>query len=317
LTTAAERDGIAASWAARLDRAPLSPSEQAVLDQWTAADTRNAGALARAMAANAYLDRAGALGADYRPTEDTPPAAFTRRAWLTAAAGAIAASLVAVVGSHYLFRPEHLSVAKGGVRRAVLADGSAVTLNSGSEVAVRLQQQARAVDLMSGEAIFDVAKDSRRPFIVAAGNVRVRAIGTSFVVRLLDAKQVLVRVREGIVAVDADDGTALRLIAGEQAMLRAGRRPDLRRLSQADLRRSELWKDGLLDLTGLTLGDAAAEFARYSDRPILVDGAATARLKVAGIYSTNDPVSFAEAAALSLDLNVTKTSGAIRISRKD
>lgn len=317
LSTAADREAVAAGWAARIDRGPLSQNEQDEMDAWAAGDPRRVGALARAMAVSAYLDRAAALGPDYVPAEAVPPPPrVSRRMWLGGAGAALAASLVAVAGYSYFNRPEMLSIGKGGVRRAVLADGSAVTLNGDSQVAVRLEPAKRDLKLLAGEAIFDVAKDASRPFTVAAGDVQVRAIGTSFVVRLLDADRVLVRVREGVVGVAAAGGTALRLGACEQVILRRGHPPERATLSPADLKRSELWKDGLLDLTGLTLGEAAAEFGRYSNRPIQLGDEETARRKVAGLYSTNDPAAFARDAALSLDLRVSETPDTIRLSRK-
>ncbi|MFX8562013.1 FecR domain-containing protein, partial [Acinetobacter baumannii] len=74
----------------------------------------------------------------------------------------------------------------GEIRRVPLVDGSVMTINSGTELQVRIAKRAREVELAQGEACFEVAKDAHRPFVVAAGKVRAKAIGTAFSVRMRD-----------------------------------------------------------------------------------------------------------------------------------
>ncbi|MEJ1961315.1 MAG: FecR domain-containing protein [Gammaproteobacteria bacterium] len=64
-----------------------------------------------------------------------------------------------------------------------MRDGSAITLNTDSQLRVALTEAERRVDLKQGEAFFEVAKDSTRPFVVEAGRKRVVAVGTKFSVR--------------------------------------------------------------------------------------------------------------------------------------
>jgi transmembrane sensor len=84
----------------------------------------------------------------------------------------------------------------------VLADGSSVTLNTNSQIAVSFSNMTRSIKLIKGQVFFDVEKDVTRPFIVEVGNKRVIALGTAFDIRFDDNKQVEVTLIEGRVAVD-------------------------------------------------------------------------------------------------------------------
>ncbi|WP_260600233.1 FecR family protein [Sphingomonas endolithica] len=301
-------------WAARVDRGSLNDQEEAELNAWVAQDTRRAGAFARAMAANAYLDRTAALGAHYQPARVPLLASMGRRRMLAAAGGALAASIVAgVFGLRLLPHPARLATIKGDIRRVPLAEGSAVTLNTDSAIEPLLSAELRRVNLVRGEALFDVAKDPARPFVVYAGDTRVRAVGTSFNVRLHEQGGVAVSVREGIVEVTRGAQPSLRLRRGEYALSEAGRPLAARQIPDQELERSMAWRDGRLDLTGMTLGEAAAEFARYSDQRIMIADPAVASRRVAGVYSTSDPLGFARAVALGLGLTASQEDGAVQL----
>lgn len=312
-------------WAVRAESGGLSAAEEAKLEAWIGADVRHAGAFARAMAASAYLDRSSALGQDYTPAEavaEVGPssrrwhARITRRAAITAGFGtALAATVLGVVGVSLRPRGTQLATQKGDMRRVALADGSSVTLNTETDVRVALERDARTIALVTGEAIFDVAHDPRRPFTVTAGETHVRAIGTSFIVRLLDAGDVLVTVREGVVGVTRSGEPARRVPAGGQVLVSRAAAMQVRDLSATALAQIDSWQQGRIDLTDATLGTAAAEFARYSNYRIVIDDPAIARMKVAGIYTTTDPRGFAEAAALSLGLKAIVAPETVRIVR--
>jgi transmembrane sensor len=324
--SASALEEAAARWALRVDAGTLSAQEEAELEAWTAADVRHAGAFARALAASAYLDRAVALGAhgaampvaQPAPAEQQPGRSqLSRRMWMGGAAGALAASLVVAVGLKPWSRAERLSTPRGSIRRVALADGSALTLNTGASVEVDFAPQTRGIRLLAGEANFDVTHDKARPFTVDAGIARIQVVGTSFLVRLLEVGSVSVTVREGIVDVRTDLAGVTRLLAGDRLIVLANGQGLVRdRLTPAAVDKAGLWQSGELDLTGMTLGDAAAEFARYSDRPIVIADPAVARLKVAGIYSISDPAGFAQAAADSMDLHLEQSDTGLRLSRR-
>jgi transmembrane sensor len=78
-----------------------------------------------------------------------------------------------------------------GTRQTIkLDDGSTITLNAGSRISFLqpFPAQKREITLL-GEAFFQVAKDSRRPFIVTTGQLKTRALGTSFNIRYATGRQ--------------------------------------------------------------------------------------------------------------------------------
>lgn len=134
-----------------------------------------------------------------------------------AAAGLSSLALGAVVAGDPATQINSLSA---GRRVVGLEDGSTVDLMAGSALSVRLKSQRRDVVLKRGEATFKVASDPDRPFVVAAGDGRIQAIGTAFNVRLQD-RQVVVTAVDGSVIVEArpsaDKGKRLQFVgAGQQ-----------------------------------------------------------------------------------------------------
>lgn len=319
-------DQIAAGWVARLDRGLLTPEDEAALTAWLTADTRHAGAYARAAAIFAYSERARALGAGFdpagfRPASIDPTAGVVTRRWLlggSAAAAAVAG--VGVLSYTYLLATEYRT-RRGEIRVIPLADGSVMTLNTASTVAVRLTPLKREVRLLEGEALFDVAKDAERPFVVTAGNMDVRAVGTSFAVRRIGIAPMEVLVREGIVDMLRQSRTpvsSLRVPAFTRAVavdtpgvsaqaVEVGIDPDA-------IARQLSWREGMIAFEGISLAQVAAEFRRYSDTPIVIDDPGVAALAVTGRFSAYDPQGFARAVAASFDLRAGVTSsGAIRL----
>jgi transmembrane sensor len=318
--TAQEIDRQAADWAAKVDRG-LSADEQADLDRWLGLDARRLGAYGRMRAIALQTERLTALGPIHSPHAFTPVPSLSRRSLLRA--GAIAAGLAACgfSGLYWLTRNRHRT-SKGEVRQLALQDGSVVTLNTETDLSVALHRDRREVSLATGEALFDVAHDRARPFVVAAGTTRVRVLGTSFVVRAMPGQAVQVLVREGIVEVSREDLTAppRRITRNMRAVSAAEEKGGASVITVSDVpnavvERALAWRDGRVDFEGETLEAAAAEFARYSDTRITADPA-LAREQIAGVYQTNDPVGFARAVAGSLRADISISDGAIHIGKQ-
>ena len=122
-----------------------------------------------------------------------------RRRFLAVAASALMVALAGGVwwqsARYPLYRTDI------GERRSItLADGSTVDLNARSKLRVEFSKNERRVELLDGQALFQVAKDKNRPFIVASGEATVRAVGTQFDVYRKDSGTT-VTVLEGRVAV--------------------------------------------------------------------------------------------------------------------
>ena len=308
-----EIDEQAAEWAAKRNLRELTAEEQAEFDAWLAADPRHLGAAGRAEAVLARLERisGAAIGeAQPHPEVEMPPVARRR----VVMAGGIAASFAAVGITAAALWPNKprddtgatgaaFATGKGQTREILLTDRTVITLNTDSRVSVELTKGVRMVKLEKGEALFDVAKDKQRPFIVYAGNTQVRAVGTSFTVCMLPQRPLQVLVREGVVELKRADTAAVLVGASTRALAPADTPFVAESVSSVKLARDLAWQYGRISLDNQTLQDAADEFARYSDVRIVVDPAVAGRT-VTGLFAYNDPVGFAKAAASVLKLHV-------------
>jgi transmembrane sensor len=126
-------------------------------------------------------------------------APYRRRRFLAAAATAIVLTIAGAVWWNAERYPNYATDI--GERRSItLTDGSTVDLNARSKLRVEFSGAARRVELLDGQALFQVAKDKNRPFIVRSGEAIVRAVGTQFDVNR-KADGTTITVLEGRVAV--------------------------------------------------------------------------------------------------------------------
>jgi len=319
--TAQEIDAEAAEWAARTDRGPLQPEQEKQFQAWLQDDVRCMGAYGRMRAIALTSDRARALGPDFDPAAFISPPAFPRRRLLQLG-GAVAASLLVAAGGAWqvLRLRGRFATGKGETKVVALKDGSVVTLNTASEIQVNYSDTLRGVELLQGEALFDVAKNRARPFVVTAGDTNVRAVGTSFAVRRLEEAPVQILVREGVVEVFKPASGKMPVRVSANSMAEAAQDQDraiaARAVPPAQLQRQIAWQTGQIAFEGETLAQAAAEFARYSDTKIIIDDPALAREEITGLFKTTDPVGFAKKTAISLNLRVAIGEGEVRLSRQ-
>jgi len=302
--SAADIEAQAVRWVVRADQGELTRVDEIALDAWLAGDPRRQGAYARAQAAWVMLDRARALGgaaAEEPSSNRWRPGRRSVLAGLSAAAAACAAIVVAprLLNARY-------GTAVGEIRRVPLSDGSMAAINTDTVLDVAMRPRLRQVKLDKGEAWFQVAKDPQRPFVVESGPVRVRAVGTAFSVRRREGgSEVLVT--EGVVEAWSED------VAGEPRRVRAGERifvsdevgPATPAVAPIDISRNLAWREGQIVLDGEAFASAAAEFNRYNARKIVIADGAMADQKLVGWFRTNEPESFARAAASSFGGRVT------------
>ncbi len=303
-----------------MDRGALSDEQQRTLEAWLSKDRRHLGAYARARAVAAHFDRSRALGASFDPRQYRE----SRWMWLRHGrspwvAGALAAGIAALVVGVILRAPSgEFATQRGEIRLVPLADGSAITLNTETTLDVAYTKSARNVELVGGEALFDVAKDKSRPFIVHAGDTRIRAVGTSFTVRRWPGEKVRVLVREGVVEVTQDvtaNAAPIRVSAQSQALSEPRAPTAIAPVPMPQIDRELAWRQGMISLDGRTLREAAAEFGRYSSTAIIIDDPSIADRTVTGLFAANNPVGFARAVATSMSLEVEVDTNAVRLSR--
>jgi transmembrane sensor len=221
---------------------------------------------------------------------------------------AVAAVFVAlIIGTVVSLQADQTVTRRGEVRLVPMPDGSAIVLNTATKISTSFTDSQRRVELLAGEALFNVAKDSARPFIVTAADTHVRAVGTSFSVRRMEDGTVKVLVREGVVEVTRDGDISqeapVRAVANVKVVLPPRAPQQTAQLANTEVARELVWREGVISLDGVTLQQAADEFARYSDFHIRFESPAIANRKVTGLFSANDPAGFARAVALSMSLS--------------
>lgn len=242
-----------------------------------------------------------------RAPEGAAPRASSKRIRL--AAVACAAALLLMTGGAFLIRGllgsgNTVQTAHGEQRILVLKDGSVVHLNSDTRIRVRLGERERRIQLDRGQALFDVAHDTARPFRVSAGNTEVTAVGTTFDVRRLVAGT-QVTVVEGRVDVtreiDARSGSADASTASRRLRLDAGERVEVRvadssgaalRPATVDARQATAWTRRQIVVQDRPLEEVVQEFNRYTGTPIEIEGDALAKVRVGGVFDAYDTESF-------------------------
>jgi transmembrane sensor len=295
-SSARDIETVAAEWAVCVDADAADPDE-AALQAWLSADPRHCGAFLRAQAGLRLLDHGSVVrGILPLATEEWVPSRLERRLvtpWrlglgLTALAASVAGLMLLVPADH------DFSTSVGEQRRVALQDGSVAMINTDSRVDIAFAEDQRRITLDQGEAWFQVAKDHARPFIVDAGDVRVRATGTAFSVRRRgDSARVVVTEGRVIAWIDGSSHKSVAISAGEEATIAR----NLANVRPAHTEDALAWRRGEIVLNGQTVAAAAEEFNRYNERKIVVRNAKTANEKVVGYFLIDQPQQFAEAAA--------------------
>jgi transmembrane sensor len=236
---------------------------------------------------------------DSRVTEAPASPSKRARRWRAAA---LAASLVVAAVGWLVFpqlesmingEPEFYETGLAEHRSVSLQDGSTILLGARTSLWVTFSRQRRTVVLERGEALFDVAKDKRRPFSVHAGYGTITAVGTSFSVQR-DRERVEVTVAEGIVRVEPRvPERGERKSASAQhvvAMLSSGQQVKLDDLdagritiSRVDAELETSWREGRLQYVDKPLVDVVADVNRYAKRQVILDGSPTHALRFTGL----------------------------------
>lgn len=228
--------------------------------------------------------------------------------------------------------PIYLVTPVGETREVALDDGSKVKLNTDSRVEVAFAKGRRNVYLEKGEAFFEVAHDTARPFTVYAGDRSVTAVGTAFSVRWTD-EELVVTVSEGRVAYgeapiraakSSEPGGAEIIPAAAPSqppaarkMLGAGQRLEVSPLNRAELverlpenvlSRELAWRSGFLDFQDAPLREVVSEMQRYTPQEIVILDEELADLRFGGVFRIGQTEAFFEALELSFGVDVEQTA---------
>jgi transmembrane sensor len=212
-----------------------------------------------------------------------------------------------------------------GMQRTIeLSDGSRVLLNTDSEVEIELGAATRQIRLLRGEALFEVARDPDRPFLVYAGNGLVRAVGTAFSVYLRNENSVSVTVTEGEVELAAvpepESQDSTRNTAPEPpaplATLKAGqvatfghKVESIQYLALNEIERQLSWRNGMLRFDGEPLSHVVEEVSRYTTQKIVILDPGLADLRIGGYFKVGETEAMFEALETSFGIHAERAGG--------
>lgn len=303
-------------WRHRLDSGEWSVDDEANFEIWLQADERHALAYEEIRELCGFIDQHAAspeligarkevLASVHRRTTRrwTGPAVVLRAPTRRAIAAALVAGVVGSAGAWALVERGDVYQTRRGERRAViLDDGSVLSLDAMTKVAVHYTKAARRLTLERGQARFDVAHDASRPFSVTAGDRQVIATGTAFNIDML-APEVRVTLIEGRVIVLQQDRGPLRPTpsSSKAVTLRAGQSLVAKgdggapKVATADLAQATAWQQGQLVFNNEPLAQAVQRVNRYTSQKIAVADDTVGAITVSGTFNAGDIDAFVEA----------------------
>jgi len=249
--------------------------------------------------------------------------------WVAVAASVLVTVAVVIVASHQFVRASY-STAIGEQRSLRLDDGSTVDLNSRSRIMVRYTKSERHIDLLEGQALFHVASNKARPFVVQVGETRVRAVGTQFDVYRKESGTT-VTVIEGTVALEGrardagretTEGAAeppaggARVLATAGEQVRIAQSGSVQRNPAANIDAATAWTQRRLIFTGAPLSEVVEEFNRYNAIPLQIADPTLKDAQISGAFSSSDPSSLIRFLREVGMYEVRETDTAIQITRK-
>jgi len=343
LRTAETIDQEAAAWLVKLDAGRLSKKDRGVLRNWLSEDPVHAIAL-KALA-SIWSDMDVMLN-DFDSVEDIRP--FSIAAWLGGlvsirVAGSVLGSVAVVAlvwgfvfsGAVFKAKPEAAFYTTGiGVQRLEsFSDGSSVHLNTDSMIEIDFSGTIRIVRLLRGEALFDVAHDPDRPFVVYVGDRKIQAIGTEFVVRLT-SENILLTVTDGRVElskrskstnlvgdskVPQVDKQEVILVSKGEVIEVDDHRVDLpvpKVVKAAEIERRLSWVGGKLVFKNERLDRVIAEVGRYVPAQIVIEDQELRDVLISGRFQLGDTEALLEAIEVSLDIQAIQGDDhVIRLAR--
>jgi transmembrane sensor len=322
VSRAQQIEELASLWVARREEPSWSDADQIELDAWLSQSDANKVAFWRLECGWREADRIASLGAPRRLFEGRSSKIW---AWQPLA---IAASL-AIAFAAYLQWPSlpfsaneriaatPFETAVGGHKIVSLPDGSRVELNTNTAIKAAVDDGTRAIWLDHGEAFFDVAKRAGQRFVIYAGPRTITVLGTKFSVRRIGG-EIVVAVLEGRVRVqDSAAGGGDRqatVVAGDVAI--AKDRSTLVSNSAQAVEQQLAWRRGQIQLDGITLEAAAAQFNRYNLKQLVISDAEAARIPVAGSFAARNVDTFARLFGEAYGLDVRASPGQIHLSTR-
>jgi transmembrane sensor len=299
----------AAGWIARLQSSDATERDRQEFQLW----------LKRDAAHQSAYDELKTLWADLKdvpiPSGRLKKLRMSRRATVRniVTIGIIAALSVTLYRMGFVDRMRaDYYTAIGEVRSITLADGSRVDLNTDSAIVVRYSQAERRIQLLRGEAFFDVVRNPERPFVVDDASLTATALGTQYDVRAASGDSLGdVRVEQGRVEVISGEHQVILEAGGVASLTTPGRFS----VTTADVANETAWRSGKLVFSGQPLREVLTTLDRYRHGRIVVMDSAAAEQRVSGIFDLNDTDQALRVLEENLPVSVTHLTGLMVVVR--
>ncbi|MCS0496909.1 FecR family protein [Ancylobacter sp. MQZ15Z-1] len=298
----------AAGWVARLQSRDATDQDRRDFRAWLARDPANAAAYEELQSLWGDL-RAVPIGKDR-----LKKLRLSRRA---IAGNIVAVGLIAVLATTLYqlgfvdrLRADHYT-SVGEVGHFTLADGTRVDLNTDSAIRIMYSPAERRIELLRGEAFFDVAKNPARPFVVEDNILSATALGTRYGVRRDDGGGSDVQVEEGRVEVTSAR-SQVALGAGDVARVNRDGALDI---GTADVSSRVAWREGKLVFSDQPLREVLATLERYRHGRIVVLDEAAAERRVSGIFDLRDTDEALAVLESSLPVTIVHLTGMMVVVR--
>jgi transmembrane sensor len=305
----------AATWVARLHDERRSPALDARFRKWLEEGEDHRRAFARLTQA---WDQAGKIR--QRAQRDAPAARGRGASRVVRWATAVATTLVLAATAGIYYRNDNAVTTRIGQQEVrLLRDGTRVALNTDTRIEVNYDEHARRVRLIRGEARFDVSKHPAWPFLVSVDGQEIRALGTSFIVRLNGSQNLSVILVEGRISV-APIAAHNQMPQQNQQILLPGQRLVISRqhasaVDRPDLTRITAWQHGRVEFDATPLAEAADEMNRYNKSRITVADGDIAQLRIGGVFHAGDSDEFVKIVTAALGLRADRNGRSIVLSR--
>lgn len=312
------RRETAADWLVRMAAPDLDAADLGDFDAWLG-EPANAAAYDDALAVTLELQAAAPAILAGIKTQPARRPVVGRRGWLIAGGLAAAATVALAITPLSFLAPatQAFATSKGEHHSVKLADGSTIDLNAGSTLSVTLGAHERRVTMGDGEAVFDVAHDATRPFLITVGDRTVRVVGTRFDVRRRGGK-LSVAVERGLVQVDpalGATGRSFRLHPGQRLDHLEGA-ADVK-LSAVDPTQIESWKVGRLIYRDAPLSDVVADLNQQFARPITLADPSLGAIPVSGVLVLDDQAAVIRRLALLAPIKALPSREGVLLRRDE
>ena len=318
----------AAQWFGRVRSGQIDSSSDAAWTEWMAADEAHTKAYEnleltwelteevrnRPTIQTLLRDLDRALSGTAQPARVKSGPFGLRITWQAGLATFAACMVCALAVIFFVDRPSTSEYATniGEQKTVTLADNSTISLNTGTRVRVTYSRSLRRIDLLEGEALFEVTKDSKRPFEVHALHGSTTAVGTEFDVRLAGTTAA-VSVLKGTVRVLATEtpqnAMTAKISAGEAVDYSADGITSA--IHKANIDKVRAWQAQRILIADESLAEALADYNRYTKSPITIGDPALASRHINGVFRIGDEAAFLNALQQGLHLTVTHTDSSI------